>query len=87
MPPHWFVHRLISYDKEEIKSDEYLVKIYVMPVKDSIPNYSIDIFKMDSTGLTLAGKADVHYIDSTEFTSKATLFDLYLKSVIRYSFK
>jgi hypothetical protein len=87
MPPHWFVHRMIPYEKTEIKKDEFLVKIFVMPDQCSIPNYRIDIFKMDSTGLTLSGKADVHYIDSTEFDSKKALLDLYLKSVIRYSFK
>ena len=88
MPPHWFVHRMVPYrNGESIRKDEYLVRIYVMPDPKATPNYSIDIFRMDSTGLTLSGRADIHYIDSSEFRLQGSVYDLYLKSVVRYSFK
>ncbi len=88
MPPHWFIHRMIPKNPDQpMKIDEYLVHIDLVPQPDTIPNYSVEIFKMDSTGLALSASTGIHYIDSTEFSSPETLADFYLKSIIRYSFK
>ena len=88
MPPHWFVHRMILFKKDrDIKLDEFLVRIDVQPQPDTIPNYSVEIFRKDSTGLRLSAQSGIHYIDSTEFTTIEQLFQVYLKSIIRYSFK
>ncbi|GHN00527.1 hypothetical protein WSM22_20160 [Cytophagales bacterium WSM2-2] len=88
MPPHWFVHRMIPYkEKQIIGPEEYLVSIELMSKSDTIPNYAVEIFRMDSTGLTLSGLSGVHYIDSTEFSSNEDLSKIFLRSVIRYSFK
>jgi hypothetical protein len=88
MPPHWYLHKMTPFENNiEIRRDEFLVKIDLLPQADTLPNYSVKIFRMDSTGLTLSAETGIHYIDSTEFTSKASLLDTYLRSVIRYSFK
>ncbi len=88
MPPHWFVHRMIPFEKDqEIKADEFLVRIDVQPQPDTLPNYNVRIFRKDSIGLALSGQSGIHYLDSTEFTSPNNLLEVYLKSVIRYSFK
>lgn len=87
MPPHWFVHKMILLKDQQIGRDEFLVKIRVFPHQDTVPNYSVDIFRMDSTGLSLSGQTGVHYIDSTEFSSENSLREFFLKSIIRYSFK
>ena len=88
MPPHWFVHRMLPYKKDAlIKLDEYLVRIDILPQPDTLPNYNVRIFKKDSTGLTLSGQSGIHYIDSSEFSSPSSLLEVYLKSIIRYSFK
>jgi hypothetical protein len=88
MPPHWFLHKMIPKNSaQEIKVNEYLVRIDLLPKPDTLPNYSVEIFRMDSTGLVLSARTGIHYLDSTEFSSKEGLNDLYLKSIIRYSFK
>jgi len=88
MPPHWYVHKMIPFTKgQEIKRDEFLVQIDVLLQPDTLPNYSVTIFKMDSAGLSLSAKSGVHYIDSTEFSSQNSLFETYIKSIVRYSFK
>lgn len=88
MPPHWFVHRMIpATHQQEINRDEFLVKIDLQPKRDTLPNYSVTIFKMDSVGLSLSAETGIHYIDSTEFSSKNSLFETYLRSIVRYSFK
>jgi hypothetical protein len=88
MPPHWYLHKMTPYENNiAIMRDEFLVKIDLLQQPDTLPNYSVKIFRMDSTGLTLSAETGIHYIDSTEFTSKASLLDTYLRSVIRYSFK
>lgn len=88
MPPHWYVHRMIPLKKgEQIDDDGFLVRIHVIPQPDTLPNYYVDIFRRDSTGLSLSGQSGIHYIDSTEFSSESSLYQTYLKSIIRYSFK
>lgn len=88
MPPHWFVHKMMPLKRgKKLVPDEFLVRINVFPQPDTLPNYSVDIFRMDSTGLSLSGQSNIHFIDSTEFSSAKSLYEVYLKSVIRYSFK
>jgi hypothetical protein len=88
MPPHWFMHRMIPFTKGQvINTDEFLVRIEVQPMVDTIPNYSVEIFRRDSTGLSLSGQSGIHFIDTTEFATNDQLFQIYLQSIIRYSFK
>jgi len=88
MPPHWFLHKMIpKKSNHQLKIDEYLVRIDLSPKRDTLPNYSVEIFRMDSSGLVLSADTGIHYIDSSEFTTRETLNELYLKSIIRYSFK
>jgi hypothetical protein len=88
MPPHWFLHRMILLKKDqEIRPDEFLVRIDVMPQADTLPNYNVRIFRRDSTGLKLSAQTGIHFLDSAEFTSPNNLLEVYLKSVIRYTFK
>ena len=88
MPPHWFLHKMIPATRQqEISRDEFLVKIDLQPKRDTLPNYSVTIFKMDSVGLSLSAETGIHYIDSTEFYSQNSLFETYLRSIVRYSFK
>ena len=88
MPPHWFVHRMIpKKPNQPLEIDDYLVQINLVPQPDTIPNYSVEIFRMDSAGLVLSASTGIHYVDSTEFSTPETLSDVYLKSILRYSFK
>jgi hypothetical protein len=88
MPPHWFLHKMIPKKLDDlIKINEYLVRIDLLPKPDTLPNYSVEIFIMDSTGLVQSGLTGIHYFDSSEFTTPQTLRELYLKSILRYSFK
>jgi hypothetical protein len=88
MPPHWYLHKMIPLvDTKEIKRDEFLVKIDLLPRADTLPNYSLKIFRMDSAGLKLSAETGIHYIDSTEFNSQSSLVDAFLRNIIRFSFK
>lgn len=88
MPPHWYLHKMITKDLNSVlEREDHLVKIDLMPQPDTTLNYSLNIYLMDSTGLSLAGTSGIHFVDSTEFLSRPELFDYYLKSIIRYSFK
>jgi hypothetical protein len=88
MPPHWNVHKMILKDFNSVlKTDDHLVRIDLMPQLDTIPNYRVEIYEMDSTGLTFSASSGIHFIDSTEFSPNLSLSDYCLKSIIRYSFK
>jgi len=88
MPPHWFLHKMIPKKSNQLlKINEYIVRIDLSPKPDTLPNYSVEIFRMDSTGLVLSARTGIHYFDSSEFTTREALNVLYLKSIIRYSFK
>jgi hypothetical protein len=79
---------MIPFTKGQvINTDEFLVRIEVQPMVDTIPNYSVEIFRRDSTGLSLSGQSGIHFIDTTEFATTDQLFQIYLQSIIRYSFK
>jgi len=99
MPPHWYVHKMTIRDcGTTLNRDDHLVRIDVMPDPDTIPNYRVEIYEMDSVGLTLSGSSGIHFIDTVaffsqshhnppEFSSRQLLYDHFLKSIIRYSFK
>lgn len=88
MPPHWYLHKMIFKDLNSVlKMDDHLVRIDIMPHPDTITNYRVEIYEMDSFGLTFSASSGIHFIDSTEFSSTLSLSDYCLKSIIRYSFK
>ncbi len=87
MPPHSFVHLLKLKEENRIEIDEYFLDIKVMMLADTLPNYELDIYKMDSEGLVLSAKSGVHYIDNINSSGSELLFDTFLKHIIRYSFK
>ena len=88
MPPHWYVHKMVLKNlNTALKVDDHMVWIDIMPHPDTIPNYRVEIYEMDSTGLTFSASSGIHFIDSTKFSSTSTLSDYYLESIIRYSFK
>ncbi|MEK6781064.1 MAG: hypothetical protein AABY93_05135 [Bacteroidota bacterium] len=88
MPPHWYLHKMIFKDSNSVlKADDHLVRIDVMPQPDTLPNYRVEIYEMDSIRLKFTATSGIHFIDSTEFSSKQSLADYYLKSIVRYSFK
>ena|SRR6478736_6213469 len=99
MPPHWYVHKMTIRDSlTTLAQDDHLVRIDVMPDPDTIPNYRVEIYEMDTLGWALSGSSGIHYIDTVaffsqphnnppEFSSRQLLYDHFLKSIIRYSFK
>lgn len=88
MPPHWFLHKMIPRENNStLKKEDHLVRIQLMQQLDTALNYQVDIYVMDSTALTLSATTGIHFVDSAEFTSRQLLFDYYLKSIIRDSFK
>ena len=87
MPPHWFVHRMIPMMRNQrLEIDEYLVRIDLVPQRDTLPNYSVQVFKMDTAGLVLTGSSGIHYVGPSDFPPDV-LPEYFLKSIIRYSFK
>jgi len=88
MPPHWFIHKMILGDSTSLhSSDEHLVRIDLMTLSDTISNYMVRVYESDSLGLVLSASSGIHFIDTTEFSSRDHLYDHFLKSIIRYSFK
>lgn len=88
MPPHAFAHRMIFMDSNSVlKPGDYLVRFELMPHLDTIPNYRVEVYEMDSSELTISGTSGIHYVDATAFPSNLSLVEHCLKSVIRYSFK
>lgn len=88
MPPHWFLHKMIVRENNfTLKKEDHLVRIQLMPQLDTVLNYQVDIYEMDSTALTLSATTGIHFVDSAAFLDQRSLLDHYLKSIIRYSFK
>jgi hypothetical protein len=98
MSPHWYIHRMILKDSSLVLTkDDYLVRIDLMPDPDTIPNYLVQIYEIDSSGYKLSATSGIHFVDTAEFYSHIPktvhipshdqLYDHYLKSIIRYSFK
>ncbi len=88
MTPHWYLHKMIFKDSNStLKRDDHLVRIDVMPYSDTIPNYRVEVYEMDSIGLTLSANSGIHFIDTTKFSSRPLWYEYYLQSIIRYSFK
>jgi hypothetical protein len=88
MPPHTHIHKMILGDSNALRTEnDHLVRVDIGSYPDTIPNYQVQIFKMDSLGLMLTGSSGIHFIDTTEFSPRQLLYDHHLKSIIRYSFK
>lgn len=87
MPPHYYIHAMKELDGDEILPGEYFVDIQVMPVPDTIPNYELTVFLMDSLGLKATGHIATHYLEASQAADSTLIYDTILKSLIRYSFK
>ncbi len=89
MPPHWFTHKMIPAGKQKSEIDEgdYYVMISLYPEPDTLPNYNVIVYKMEVDSLHLSATTGVHYIQPQEYTSNASLSQLLLETVLRYSFK
>lgn len=84
MPPHKVVHRLKAKSGQAIKNGEYYLDIKVMIIPDTLPNYELYIYKMDSMELKLSAQTGVHFIENQP---SSELYEFFLKSLVRYSFK
>jgi hypothetical protein len=88
MPPHWYVHKMIFKNSNSVlEKEDHLVRIDLMPHLDTIPNYRVEIYKMDSTGLAFSASSGIHFVDPAKFSSHQSLHEHCLKAIIRYSFK
>lgn len=87
MPPHHFAHVFKEKGNYQIEVQEYFIDIRVMIETDTLPNYELLTYKMHPTGLELNSKTGIHYPDLSRYHDEASLHDLFLKSIIRYSFK
>ncbi|MBL7873115.1 MAG: hypothetical protein JNM78_15970 [Cyclobacteriaceae bacterium] len=88
MPPHWYLHKMIPLEMDyKLTRDDHLVRIELMLQADTLPNYRVDIFENESNKLSLSATSGVHYIDSTSFPTRKLIYDQFLQSIIRYSFK
>ncbi|MEO5603758.1 MAG: hypothetical protein ABIR06_22760 [Cyclobacteriaceae bacterium] len=88
MPPHSFVHKMIPFDKvQEIKDDEFFVYIEIFVLPDTLPNYSVSVFRKEKNEIQLSASTGIHFIQPSEFKSQEELSDLFLKNILRYSFK
>ena len=72
---------------EKILSGEFYVDIKVMPVADTLLNFQLYIYQMDSAGLGLTAVPRIHYIEPAQAQDSVKIYDTILKSIIRYSFK
>ena len=88
MPPHFFIHKMIPFNENQvINNDEFYVEIDIFVQADTLPNYRVTIFRKQDNALELSGTSGMHFIQSNEFKSSDDLSELFLKSILRYSFK
>lgn len=87
MPPHSFVHLLKLKGENEIRDGEYFVDIKVMMLTDTLPNYELKIYKMNPEGLAFSADSGIHFIEDSSAHDRHFLYDIFIKSIIRYSFK
>lgn len=88
MPPHWFIHKMIPFDdRVEMKEDEFLVRIEIFVLPDTVPNYGVSVYRKEGNDLTLSGSSGTHFIEPSEYKSEAEFPELFLKHTVRYSFK
>ena len=87
MPPHFYIHLLKKKKDEKILPGEFYVDIKIMPVADTLPNFQLHIYQMDSAGLGLTAVPRIHYLEPTQAQDSVKIYDTMLKSIIRYSFK
>ncbi len=88
MPPHSFIHKMIPLQKgQKIEENEFVVHIEMFPLSDTIPNYSVSIYRKEKNELILSAKTGIHFIQPNEFNSQSELSVLFLQNILRYSFK
>ncbi|MEQ8302429.1 MAG: hypothetical protein RIB47_03475 [Cyclobacteriaceae bacterium] len=87
MPPHHFVHLLKQKANNDISLGDYYVDVKVMTKSDTLPNYDLTIYRMDSTGLEVSARTGIHYLNPRDTLDTKHLRETLLKSIIRYSFK
>jgi hypothetical protein len=72
---------------KKLKPGEHLVRISLQTIGDTFPNYKLDMYEMDSTGLAFTATTGVHYIDTTGNKNRTDIFRYCLQAIVRYSFK
>ncbi len=87
VPPHQKLHQLVPLnDPPLLGGSEYVVRIELFSVSDSLPDYQVEIFNLESSPPTLVastGREKVHHPSGYTLSTP----EIILHSVIRYSFK
>lgn len=88
VPPHTFVHRMVPFKEElKIEEDEFLVQVVIFEKPDTIPNYSVTIFRRKENEFKLSASSGLHFIQPSEYETQNQLAEAILKNCLRYSFK
>ena len=85
--PHTIIHRMIPLENNKPSEGEFLVQIEIFEEPDTIPNYSVTIFRQTNNQRQLSASTGIHYIHPSEYRTSDQLADLLLKNIVRYSFK
>ncbi len=87
VPPHRKLHQLVPReDRPLVGGGEYEVMIELFSLSDSLPDYQLNIFNIESSKPTLvasSGREKVHQPGGYTLSTP----EIILHSVIRYSFK
>ncbi len=87
IPPHTQLHRLLPYSERPwFGGGEYLVSILLYPTQDSIPEYRVDVYRINPGDPELTGTSGIQFAEQRPGMS-LTMPEILLRSVIRYSFK
>ena len=87
VPPHLKLHQLVPRnDSPLFGGSEYVVMIELFSLSDSLPDYQVTIFHLESSEQKLVattGREEVHQLAGDALSTP----EIILRSVIRYSFK
>lgn len=88
LPPHTRLHQLIPYQEKTLfgPSAESLVSIRLYTVNDSIPDYEVNIFRLENGRQEKTGTSGPQRATQRPGMTLSTP-EILLKSVIRFSFK
>lgn len=88
LPPHTRLHQLIPYQERTFfgPSAESLVSIRLYTVNDSIPDYEVNIFRLENGRQEKTGTSGPQRATQRPGMTLSTP-EILLKSVIRFSFK
>lgn len=85
--PHTQLHQLIPIeDRPLFGGGEYLVVIDLFSVSDTIPDYVVNVFRLNSSPPVLSGSSSLESVQNRPGQT-LSVPEIILKSVIRYSFK